>query len=795
MRVLVIEDDVDVTLLYRLALEHAGHDVETVALGREGLRRALEDRPDVIVLDGMLPDIDGMAVLTALGGDASTASIPVVMASARVGGSDQRAALDGGASAYVIKPFEPAYIAAVVDRVHADRMDAAPAGAAGTVMEAPVLTAEDAELIAELEELTALDESPIQRTEPNLTQVLSLAFDAIVSVDDAQRIVGFNKGAEVTFGYLAEEVLGKPLDLLIPDRLVEVHRRHLRSYAAEPGSGRLMGGQRYVYARRRDGSEFPAEASITKLEIDGQPVLTAILRDATDRQRVEGELRTRALQQQAVADLGLRAITTETVETLIDDAVATVARVLDVDLVQLSLRDAAGELVMRSGSGWDPGLVGTARCRVTPGSLGHLTLTSDAPVVFEDITADSRFPAEAHLAQHGVVSGLHIAIRGRNRPVGLIGVYSRARRAFTDDDVYVVRAIANVVASAVQRDSHERRLRAYLDAAPDATVVVDLDGRIVSANAQAEVLFGYRREELLRLGVDALVPDTVRTRHSGHRSAYAAERRARAMGEGLVLSARRRDGTEVPVEIMLRSLDTDEGPLVVAAVRDVTDRRRNEAAREAFLHAVSHELRTPLTSVLGFSALLTDRYADEMPADALDLARRVRTSATKLERLLGDMLDLDRLGRGVLDAQRRDVGLLDLLRHCMSTLHLEGRELSVSVEPPDLRAFVDGAQVERIVENLVVNAVRHTPPLASIEVRVRQSANGILLVVEDDGPGVPADKREQIFEPFRRDATPGTAGTGIGLSLVARFAELHGGRAWVEDRPGGGASFRVVLAT
>ena len=102
-----------------------------------------------------------------------------------------------------------------------------------------------------------------------------------------QRIVGFNKGAEDTFGYLAEEVLGKPLVMLMPQRFADSHGDHVRSFAEGRVSGRLMGGQRVVFGRRRDGTEFPAEASITKLEIDGRPVLTAILRDATERQRTE----------------------------------------------------------------------------------------------------------------------------------------------------------------------------------------------------------------------------------------------------------------------------------------------------------------------------------------------------------------------------------------------------------------------------------------------------------------------------------------------------------------------------
>ncbi|MGV3760511.1 MAG: PAS domain S-box protein, partial [Actinomycetota bacterium] len=637
---------------------------------------------------------------------------------------------------------------------------------------------------------------PVRRhDEGSLARVLALAFDAIVSIDDEQRIVGFNKGAEDTFGYLAEEVLGKPLGILMPERFNYVHQEHVRSFAEGRESGRLMGGQRFVYARRRDGSEFPAEASITKLEIDGRSVLTAILRDATERQRTEAELRTRADQQAAIAELGLRAITVGSFEELLDDAVRTLVRILGVDLVKLALLDAdSADVMLTAGAGWVAGAVGHVRCDAGPGTLVGISLEKDEPVVFADIYADHRFRPDQLLIDHDVTSGVHVTIRGRVRPVGLIGVYTRTRRVFTDDDVHVVQAVANVVASGVQRDAHERRLRSFLDAAPDATLIVDPAGRIVNANAQCEVLFGYSREELQRLSVDALVPDAARSHHAGYRRAFEQEGRARAMGEGIELVARRRDGSTVPVDIMLRPFHTDEGAFVVAAVRDITDRRRNETAREAFLHAVSHELRTPLTAVLGFSSLLTDHFAHELGGDTRQLVDRIHASASKLDRLLSDLLDLDRLGRGVLEAQRREVELLPLVQHAADSVQLEGRTLTVAVEPPDLVASVDAAQLERIIENLVVNAVRHTPATSQIEVVVSRSANGVLLRVDDDGYGVPAEIRDQIFEPFRRKEGTSAPGTGIGLSLVARFAELHGGRAWVEDRPGGGASFRVVLA-
>jgi PAS domain S-box-containing protein len=216
--------------------------------------------------------------------------------------------------------------------------------------------------------------------------------------------------------------------------------------------------------------------------------------------------------------------------------------------------------------------------------------------------------------------------------------------------------------------------------------------------------------------------------------------------------------------------------------------------KTTFLQAVSHDLRTPLTTVLGI-ALTLERGADGLrPDDAADLIGRLTANARKLDRLLTDLLDLDRLARGTLTPQRDEVDLGELCRRSVQEAGVAA-EHPVVMDAERLWLAVDGPKVERIVENLVVNAARHTPAGTTIWVRLHPMASGALLAVEDDGPGVPPQLREQIFQPFHQggnDTGRGT-GSGIGLALVARFAMLHGGQAWVEDRPGGGASFRVYL--
>jgi PAS domain S-box-containing protein len=238
-------------------------------------------------------------------------------------------------------------------------------------------------------------------------------------------------------------------------------------------------------------------------------------------------------------------------------------------------------------------------------------------------------------------------------------------------------------------------------------------------------------------------------------------------------------------------VDAEGTPVgMVGTSQDVTERKQVDELRETILAAVSHELRTPLTSIIGFSVTLKERALD--PELRARVVQNLLEQSQKLERLLADLLDLDRLRRGFVQPRFEETNLGPLVERVVGEHRSEARP--IVLDATDAVARVDAPKVERIVDNLLANAVRHTPEGTEIAVRVAQSDGGVVIAVEDRGAGVSPDERRAIFEAFRRgaraDATPGT---GIGLSLVAQFAELHGGRAWVEENPRGGASFRVFL--
>lgn len=223
--------------------------------------------------------------------------------------------------------------------------------------------------------------------------------------------------------------------------------------------------------------------------------------------------------------------------------------------------------------------------------------------------------------------------------------------------------------------------------------------------------------------------------------------------------------------------------------------RRAVDAHRAFLSGISHELRTPLTGVLGFARTLKDHDEALSLGARRDVIERLTSNAERLGRLLDDLLDLDRLDRGVLEVHLDDI---DLARSVATIVdELDAPEHRILVEASATPVRVDRAKVERILDNLVRNAVRHTPPGTSVWVRVVRGEQDVLLVVEDDGPGMAGDA-EGLFEAFVQGeaaASSASPGTGIGLSLVREFARVHGGEAWYEDRDPTGARFCVRLPT
>ncbi|HET9671615.1 MAG TPA: ATP-binding protein [Actinomycetota bacterium] len=226
----------------------------------------------------------------------------------------------------------------------------------------------------------------------------------------------------------------------------------------------------------------------------------------------------------------------------------------------------------------------------------------------------------------------------------------------------------------------------------------------------------------------------------------------------------------------------------------VTDglRELNEV-KDTLLHAVSHDLKGPLAGILGSVQTLHRAeqigLTEEERSTMLDM---IEQGGKKMNRLVDDLLDLDRLDRGHIQPERAPTDVSELAHRVARELPgMESHPIRVEASP--VLVDVDAAKVERIIENLLVNARRHTPAGTAVHIRVEGRSNGVVLVIEDEGPGIPDDLKEVLFEPFRQGAGAGGRGVGIGLSLVQKFAELHGGTAHIEDGEHGGARFVITL--
>ena len=371
----------------------------------------------------------------------------------------------------------------------------------------------------------------------------------------------------------------------------------------------------------------------------------------------------------------------------------------------------------------------------------------------------------------------------------------------------------------------------------DAVVVLDPYGRVVDANLAAERLIGQPAGHVVGQPLAQLVPGwatalsraggaSISSDNSREEAIIAGrgyeltvsalpDRQGQPTGELLIardVSQRRQAERDLRDSLAREQAATER---LSAALRrehaaaeqlsDALERERTasqhlrelDEMKDAFLQAVSHDLRTPLTSVLGIAATLDRGHQQLAVSEVRDLLGRLAANARKLGRLLTNLLDLERLTQGNLDPDRQRVDLGELVSRIVKDAgpDLVGTRL-ISVETAPVLIAVDAPKVERIVENLLANAARHTPAGTPVWVRVQAAAGGALMVVEDAGPGVPAEVRQAIFQPFRQGPTitAHAPGSGIGLALVAQFAGMHDGRAWVQERPGGGASFRVFLA-
>jgi PAS domain S-box-containing protein len=646
------------------------------------------------------------------------------------------------------------------------------------IMLSPLESAEGTLITAAIRDISVrkATEKHLAQMEGRYRGLLEAAPDAMVVVNQGGKIVLLNVQAEKQFGYRRDELVGQKVKNIIPEgfaeRLIADGTRSVEDALAQQiGAGIELSG------RRKNGSKFPIEIMLSPLESAEGTLVTAAIRDisvrkATEKHLAQMEGRYRGLLEAA------------------PDAMVVVNQRGEIVLLNVQAEKQFG---YRRDE-----LVGQKVTNIIPEGFA------------ERLIADGTRSVEEALAQQ-IGTGIELSGRRKNNSEFPIEIMLSPLKSA--EGTLVTAAIRNI---SVRKDAEkhlaqmEGRYRGLLEAAPDAMVVVDQGGKIVLLNVQAEKQFGYSRDELIGQKVTNIVPEGFAERLVSDALRSVEDALAQQIGTGIELHGRRKNGSSFPIEIMLSPLESAEGILVTAAIRDISVRKNAEAdllrkveelnrSNEElgqFAYIASHDLQEPLRMVASYTQLLSRRYKGKLDADADEFIAFAVDGASRMQRLIQDLLAYSRVGTKGLDLL--DASSEEALQQALINLRGAIEESGALVTHDPLPAVLaDKMQLIQLFQNLLGNAIKYQRP-GIPRVQISAARNGDqqwTFSVKDNGLGIDPLYFDRIFGMFQRlHKREEFAGTGIGLAICKKIVERHGGSISVESQPGQGSIFRFALA-
>jgi PAS domain S-box-containing protein len=620
------------------------------------------------------------------------------------------------------------------------------------------------------------------KMEAKYRELLEAAADAMIVVNPAGQIVLVNVQAEKQFGYRREELVGQQVKSIIPegfaDRLLSDGLR-----TAEEALAQQIGAGIELQGRRKDGSEFPLELMLSPLQgAEGILVIAAIrdisLRKDSDKHlaHMEGQHRT---TQEALREC-------EESYRMLLDAIKDYA---------IFMVDPQGTVIS-----WN---AGAERIK---GYKADEIIGQNFSCFFP--TEDIKQGKPEQILRITAANGQHLEQGMRIRKDGsrfLASVTFTALR----DPAGKLRGFSEFSHDLSASKDSEAKYRGLLEAAPDAMVIVNQGGEIVLLNLQAEKQFGYRRDELLGQQVKNIIPEGFAERLLSDGLRSAEETLAQQIGTGIELQGRRKDGSEFPLELMLSPLQSAEGILVTAAIRDITTRKNAEAALlqnvhdlnrsneelEQFANIASHDLQEPLRMVASYTQLLAKRYKGRLDSDADEFIAYAVDGSTRMQALIQDLLAYSRAGTD--GKAHRRISSESVLNEALKNLRATIEENGAVVTHDSLPVLTtDDMQLAQVFQNLVGNAIKyHSAEVPHVHITARKSAdNAWIFSVRDNGLGIDPQYFERIFILFQRlHGREEFKGTGIGLAICKKILERLGGRIWVESQLGKGSTFYFAL--
>jgi PAS domain S-box-containing protein len=595
-----------------------------------------------------------------------------------------------------------------------------------------------------------------------LDGIIESAMDAIITVNQDQEIVLFNRAAEEMFRCPATEAMEQPLDRFLPARFREAHRHHIREFGESGVTSRKMGQLGTVMGCRADGEEFPIEASISHITVEGRKFFTVILRDISERKNAETLLRQ--------TEERFRLVALATNDVLWD-------RDLKTDRYWWS--DSAKEKF-----GYDPEReagIEAWRSRLHPEDrekvLASLDQALESGQTFWFREYRFRLPdgSDAVIFDRG-----HIVRDSAGKPVRMIGA--------------MIDITQRKRAEQLLRQSEERYRR--LIAVSPYAIVVNRGDRVIFANDQAIKLFGaVKAEEILgKSPFDLFHPDYHAVIRERIHELLEGGALVPMLEEKIVML----DGAPVDVEVSAARFTDEEGPAILVMLRAITERKRlQERLRKTeriaelgtMASGMAHEIGTPMNVILGRAEYLMERVREE------PIRKGLQTIVGQVERITRVMNQLLTFARRK-PPERRALNLRQTIEDNLEIFQERLLRNRIKVETSFTEScplvLADADQMSQVVINLVMNAIHAMPEGGLLRIALAPADEMIQLTVGDTGHGIPQEAIKRVFEPFFTTKEFGK-GTGLGLTVVKDIIEEHQGSITVESEPGKGTTFTILL--
>ena len=606
-------------------------------------------------------------------------------------------------------------------------------------------------------------EAALRENQQKLTDILDNADEAIISIDEREQIQIFNQGAEKIFGYQAREVIGKSLDILLPKAFRQIHNQHISQFGQSIEQSRTMTERRSnVYGLRKNGEEFPAEASIAKLQTREGMLFTVMLKDITERQQAEEKL--------------------QASQTLL----------------------AKAEKIAKIGS-WEYNLASqkltwSEELFKILGFTGSLSIPSRAEIL-QRIHPEDRLLVENTLSE-GHNQGRPWQFNYRwILPSGTIKYLESRGEPTIDSQGKVLKVWGTImdISERIQAEKSlqrsEEQLKLITDALPVLIAYIDKNQRYLYNNRTYETWFSKTRSSLLGLHIKELFGENnyqkmlpyIQTALSGKAVTFEIQP-TNASGNSYWMNA-----TYIP--------DFDaEGEVkgFFSMVDDITSRKEIEQMKSEFISVASHEMRTPLTAIHGVIKLLCAGRLGNLSPAGEEMVNMALRNSERLVRLIDDVLNLERmeLGRDTIQKQKCDSA--DLIQQAVEIVRpmAQDNQIDIEINAKSIELWVDRDRVLQIFTNLLSNAIKFSAAGSKVWITSQQQNQNVLFTVKDRGRGIPQDKLETIFERFQQvDASDSRnkGGTGLGLAICRHIVEQHGGKIWAESSYGRGSNFFFTL--